>query len=384
VPAPLEIPQVLSAALHRQLSDRVYVPAAGEVEVLVPRPDALGEGVVELRGAVDFLSIGVDVAYVMFQLLGLEGADAAAYYDCTLSVVKSVSEASADEEIAGAIVDSARSCAERFPLGQERALRLLKLATALQIWDYAGTTGDLTADSAFDLAIVSLRLEAGGFPLRTLTADTPIGLRGIGPIEAGMTLAEAERATGLEFEVREFDTFERRCYFAHPIGLADDLTLLLEAPGPDPVTDADEGVIQRGARDHQRLRMTAVVDHTQAEAPIPRILPARQQRGVAVLDHSYLVEPRGQGAGAGRRIAAVAEQVLNHVAQPRHRGVERRQVVDRCHRLPALDTGGDRRPRAQLRVEVDKLRGRASHRQPDRERALDLAGGEDLDRAREG
>ncbi|RIK04563.1 MAG: hypothetical protein DCC48_12685 [Acidobacteria bacterium] len=49
--------------------------------------------------------------------------------------------------------------------------------------------------------------------------DTRISLRGFGPIEAGMTVREAEEAANVTFTIEDFDTFEGYCYYATIDGL---------------------------------------------------------------------------------------------------------------------------------------------------------------------
>lgn len=78
-----------------------------------------------------------------------------------------------------------------------------------------------------------------------LNADSAIGLRGIGPIEAGMTIAEAEQVAGVPIVADEFDTFGGYCYYAHAEGLNDHFDFLVESPGPSPVADPRDGIITR-------------------------------------------------------------------------------------------------------------------------------------------
>jgi hypothetical protein len=86
-------------------------------------------------------------------------------------------------------------------------------------------------------------------PEERLTADTPIDLYGIGPIEAGMTLAEAERAAGVDLIPEHFDDFGRRCYFAHAEGLEEDFHFLVTGPAREystgSVDQPEDGIIRR-------------------------------------------------------------------------------------------------------------------------------------------
>jgi hypothetical protein len=86
-------------------------------------------------------------------------------------------------------------------------------------------------------------------PEERLTADTPIDLYGIGPIEAGMTLGEAERAAGVDLVPTGFDDFEGRCYYAYAEGLREDFSFLVTAPlsGGErvPLDRPEDGIIRR-------------------------------------------------------------------------------------------------------------------------------------------
>lgn len=82
---------------------------------------------------------------------------------------------------------------------------------------------------------------------RTLDGETPISFHGIGPIRAGMTVAEAENAAGRRLVVTDFEQFEGRCYFAHPEGMRDDVILTVLSPGDAPVSDPMDGIIGRAS-----------------------------------------------------------------------------------------------------------------------------------------
>lgn len=76
-----------------------------------------------------------------------------------------------------------------------------------------------------------------------LTADTPLDLYGIGPIEVGMTLAEAEAAAGVAFDAPGFDHFGGHCYYATAKGLEDDFVMTVQAPGSEPVDKPEDGIV---------------------------------------------------------------------------------------------------------------------------------------------
>lgn len=66
-------------------------------------------------------------------------------------------------------------------------------------------------------------------------------LRGFGPIEAGMTVREAEEAANVTFTIEEFDTFEGYCYYANIEGLEGISFMIGNAGGS--ATDPKNGVI---------------------------------------------------------------------------------------------------------------------------------------------
>jgi hypothetical protein len=76
-----------------------------------------------------------------------------------------------------------------------------------------------------------------------LDQDTPITLRGIGPVEVGMTVRQAEEAAGIPLIVDSFADFGGVCYFARPEGLEDHVYFLILAPGDQPVTDPQDGMV---------------------------------------------------------------------------------------------------------------------------------------------
>jgi hypothetical protein len=80
-------------------------------------------------------------------------------------------------------------------------------------------------------------------PPETLTADTPLDLYGIGPIEAGMTLAEAEQVAGVELETPDWDVLGGRCFYAIPKGLEEDFRVRVLSPGSEPVDNPEDGIV---------------------------------------------------------------------------------------------------------------------------------------------
>ncbi len=102
------------------------------------------------------------------------------------------------------------------------------------------------------IAVTGCAGSADGEPTRVVDRDpdplpldeeTPIGLRGIGPVVVGMTVAEGQQAAGVPLRVDSFVDFGGFCYFARPEGLEDHVYFLILPPGDEPVTDPLAGII---------------------------------------------------------------------------------------------------------------------------------------------
>jgi len=77
---------------------------------------------------------------------------------------------------------------------------------------------------------------------RGIDAATPLGPRGVGPIEAGMTVSEANAATGLALTPHGVDLFGGLC-FNVTVEDQPDLWIRVHSPDGEPVGDPGEGVI---------------------------------------------------------------------------------------------------------------------------------------------
>lgn len=76
-----------------------------------------------------------------------------------------------------------------------------------------------------------------------IDATTPLDPRGVGPIEAGMTVDEARAASGLSLTPDgSLEDFGGHCYYVDLEGQPD-LAIRVHSPDDQPVTDAGEGVI---------------------------------------------------------------------------------------------------------------------------------------------
>lgn len=82
-------------------------------------------------------------------------------------------------------------------------------------------------------------------PVR-LNASSRFDLRGVGPVEAGMTVHQAEEATGLRFGLTAMPATNGRCSSAAPAGIAG-LTFVIVAPGGATAGDPKAGTVARGS-----------------------------------------------------------------------------------------------------------------------------------------
>ena len=102
-------------------------------------------------------------------------------------------------------------------------------------------------------------------------------VRGVGPIEAGMSIKEAERAGGVRIEVTEFDTFGGRCYYATAVGFPD-LDFLVQAPGDRAPTDPKDGLIASVTAANAGWRTPSGAHIGMSDAEIRRLYPDRLRR----------------------------------------------------------------------------------------------------------
>ena len=77
-----------------------------------------------------------------------------------------------------------------------------------------------------------------------LVPTSRLDLRGIGPVEAGMTVHQAEQAAGLRFTLEAMPATNGRCSSATPADL-DGLTFIVSSAGGATATDAKAGAIVR-------------------------------------------------------------------------------------------------------------------------------------------
>jgi hypothetical protein len=76
-----------------------------------------------------------------------------------------------------------------------------------------------------------------------IDASTPLNPNGIGPVEAGMTVAQAEAASGLTLTADgSLEDFGGYCYYVDLEGQPD-LAIRVHSPDQQPVTDPRDGVI---------------------------------------------------------------------------------------------------------------------------------------------
>lgn len=123
--------------------------------------------------------------------------------------------------------------------------------------DAAGSTTTTTAPSSTE-GDEAVTTTAPAPSSTTTTTEVPIrgpvrlvetsrfDLRGVGPVEAGMTVHEAEQTAGLRFSLAPIAGTDGRCSTATPAGL-DGLTFVIAAPGGATASDPKAGTIVRAA-----------------------------------------------------------------------------------------------------------------------------------------
>ena len=135
-------------------------------------------------------------------------------------------------------------------------------AWALAGWEveappFDGGSTDVAADASSTTATAeaSTASSTTTAPASTTTTEPPLAgpvrllptsrfdLRGVGPIEAGMTVHEAEQASGVRLALTPIQATTGRCSKASAI---DGLEFVVVAPGGATVTDPKAGTIARG------------------------------------------------------------------------------------------------------------------------------------------
>ena len=115
--------------------------------------------------------------------------------------------------------------------------------------DDGGPEGASTSTTTSDRSTSSSSSStSASTPTTTVTpdpidADTPLSERGIGAIEAGMTVAEAEAASGLRLAPDgSFEAFGGHCYYVVLEGQPN-VSVRVRSPNDEPVVDPGDGVI---------------------------------------------------------------------------------------------------------------------------------------------
>lgn len=106
-------------------------------------------------------------------------------------------------------------------------------------------------------------------PVR-LTETSELDGRGIGPVEAGMTVAEAEQSAGRRFTIAGRDDPADRCYAASPEGLVG-LRFVVQGPAADP----REGEIVRAEVVDSSWATVSGARVGQSEAEVRRVYGGR-------------------------------------------------------------------------------------------------------------
>ncbi len=94
------------------------------------------------------------------------------------------------------------------------------------------------------LAVDHGHLAVRSVPAPALSTGTRLHPRGAGALHAGMTLREAEHASGTTLRVSEFETFGRYCYYAQADALPG-VYLMVISPDGRPVATPRDGIVAR-------------------------------------------------------------------------------------------------------------------------------------------
>jgi hypothetical protein len=109
-----------------------------------------------------------------------------------------------------------------------------------------------------------------------LTAASRFHVRGVGPIEAGMTVREAERVVGGVLTITAFDIFEGRCYYARLDGPSR-LSFVILAPGDGSRAPSDpkDGIIGRVSTSDPQWRTVSGAHVGSTIEEVRRLHPGR-------------------------------------------------------------------------------------------------------------
>lgn len=133
----------------------------------------------------------------------------------------------------------------------------------------AGATTTVSAAPAPSTTSTTAPLPPITGPVR-LTESSEIDGRGVGPVEAGMTVAEAEQSAGRRFTIAERDDAGARCYEASPEGLVG-LRFIVRGP----VADPREGEIVRVEVVDSSWQTVSGARVGQSEAEVRRVYGSR-------------------------------------------------------------------------------------------------------------
>jgi pimeloyl-ACP methyl ester carboxylesterase len=211
-----------------------------------------------------------------------------------------------DEDIGDLLVraDSATSTASRPEEGGGRHVRDCDInifALVARLGWTSCTHGGILTD--LDVVGATGRAIQKWFASRPLDRSSQIDIRGIGPVRIGMTVAEAERASGVPFEVQGFEAFDRECYHVLPRGM-DGLAFMASPRPGERLTDPRQGRIVRvsvSKTPHQTLSGIRVGS---TEGEVLRTYPGQ----LAIEPHAYT--PRGNGQYLTLRTSEPSDQAF--------------------------------------------------------------------------
>ena len=333
---PGDVGGVIIAALRQRQGPNVAFLQAGTETTLVLERPAVGN--VELRGRLDTLSTVLDIAYLLAKEIPVKAADLAKLVDCALSQVNNLAlDPNSPVAVLGAVVTGFRTCVESILQGVFEAALSQAAKNVLRAVDAARlgvTIGDYVNDSRNNWLWFSIFTTFKPQPVVRLTTTSRLDIHGLGPVRAGMTVAEAERAAGVPLVVRReaFEAFEGRCYYATARGLPN-VMFMIHARGDVAPADPRDGIVVRAElrgppwRTVTGLGVGATVDQ------VRRVYPGRlreepheyaRERGGVYLTF----EPPDQSAGRlGLRFVSEDGSRVNEIFGGDARAI---QLVEGC------------------------------------------------------
>lgn len=133
-----------------------------------------------------------------------------------------------------------------------------------------------TSPETTSLGMASTTTTAATTEPEQLTGASRFHVRGVGPIEAGMTVREAERVVGRVLTITAFETFEGVCYYAH-LDVPPALSFVILAPGDGrrAPSDPKDGIIGRVSTSEPQWRTVSGANVGSTIEEVRRLYPDR-------------------------------------------------------------------------------------------------------------